>query len=689
MHTKNLSISIENIRKEEQVFEKIAQCIDAKKSMVFDAGAGAGKTYSLLQSLKYIVNQYGKILKRHSQKILCITYTNIAVSEIKERLGNSSLIEVSTIHDCVWGIIGPYQKQLVEIHYEKINYEICMIEKRLESEKWAEKYRDLLDVEKNELLETMNGKKEDYYKHKNDNSALFKAALSEVLNIFPDLFRNVTNFKKIVDNLFRIQKYQKCIKKIDAKESKFNKVVYDARFNNDKLESMKISHDTLLDYTEKIVEENDLLKQIICDKYPFILVDEYQDTNRKVIMTLSALNKYSTEIQHDFFVGYYGDVKQDIYDTGVGSDFYDIHKGLIRIKKTFNRRSAKEIISIANQIRNDDLKQEPIYEDFPEGSVSFYNMNISRQEFINAHIEKWNITEKNKLHCFELTNELVAQQSGFENIYNFYKNSAWYKVGKRYEFLRDHVLSLDIKKLGVTQILFFRILDFKFRINQNKTVVSDVIFEKIAQNINILELTNLLTKFKNATGETLKDYIESLFSQYHNGDDKYDKNLEYIIGDDIKSYSDVEEFILNQLYLFDEQNEQSDADILKSKEDVSKFLEININEFDLWHTFIIDKCGSDTIYHTYHGTKGREFDNVIVFMNAKFGSDREYFSRLLKVLSIKDEKAERNTNIEEARNLLYVAVTRTILNLSFLYLDDIGDSKVQVEHVFGEIKYDI
>ncbi len=689
MDTKNLSISSENKIKEKQVFERISRCIDAKKSMVFDAGAGSGKTYSLVQSLKYIINHYGKILKKHNQKILCITYTNVAVFEIKDRLGNTGLIEVSTIHDCVWGIIEPYQKQLVEIHCDKLQHEIDTIEEALESEKWAEKYRYLSEDEKNAFLTIMNKKKEDYFKHKNDKSAPFKASLPEILNTYPKLMSNVGNFKKTVDSLFKIIKYKKVIKKIEGKESKFNKVKYDARFNNDKLESMRISHDTLLEYTEKLVEQSDLLKQIICDRYPFVLVDEYQDTDSKVINTLSVIDEFSKMIQHDFFVGYYGDVKQNIYDTGVGSDFYNIHKGLERIIKTFNRRSAKEVIFIANKIRNDDVKQKSIYENFPKGSVSFYNMNIERQEFIKAHIKKWNITKKNKLHCFELTNELVAQQSGFTTIYNFFKNSRWYKLGRNFEFLREHVLSLDVKKLGIVQKLLFRILNFKFKINQNETMVSDVVVEKATKDINILKLRELVEKFRKIKGETLKDYIENLFSKYHNEDEKYDKCLEYIIGEEIKSYSDVEDFILNQLYFFNEQEEHSDEYIQESKNAVTSFLETNMNEFNLWHDFIIDRSESDTIYHTYHGTKGREFDNVIIFMTSKFGRDNKYFSRLLKVLAVKDEVAERNTKTEEARNLLYVAVTRSIINLSILYLDDIDDAKAQVEHVFGEIKYDI
>ena len=84
MDIKKLSISDENKIREKQVFEEIIKCIDGKNSMVFDAGAGSGKTYALAQSLKYIINQYGWDLKLHNQQVLCITYTNIAVAEVKE-----------------------------------------------------------------------------------------------------------------------------------------------------------------------------------------------------------------------------------------------------------------------------------------------------------------------------------------------------------------------------------------------------------------------------------------------------------------------------------------------------------------------------------------------------------------------------------------------------------------------------
>lgn len=55
MNYDNLDISEEDRKKEIQTIEKIKECIDNERSWIFDSGAGAGKTYSLIETLKYIV----------------------------------------------------------------------------------------------------------------------------------------------------------------------------------------------------------------------------------------------------------------------------------------------------------------------------------------------------------------------------------------------------------------------------------------------------------------------------------------------------------------------------------------------------------------------------------------------------------------------------------------------------------
>lgn len=69
--------------------EEIYQCIDNRESFILDAGAGSGKTWSLVESIKYVIEKQGKENSRNNQKIVCITYTNIAKNEIIDRVENN------------------------------------------------------------------------------------------------------------------------------------------------------------------------------------------------------------------------------------------------------------------------------------------------------------------------------------------------------------------------------------------------------------------------------------------------------------------------------------------------------------------------------------------------------------------------------------------------------------------------
>lgn len=92
--------------------EQIAAHIAAKKSFLLDAGAGAGKTSALVESLRKATKGLGQEMARRGQHIACITYTNVAKDEIIERTGHSDLIRVATIHDFLWSVLKGHQQAL-------------------------------------------------------------------------------------------------------------------------------------------------------------------------------------------------------------------------------------------------------------------------------------------------------------------------------------------------------------------------------------------------------------------------------------------------------------------------------------------------------------------------------------------------------------------------------------------------
>lgn len=676
MEKNDLIIESNTLEEEKKNLDEIFYCINNKTNWCFDAGAGAGKTYALVETLKYIIKEDFYVLKTNNQKILCISYTNVAANEISKKIGNSDLVEVSTIHNCLWSIISKHQDALIVTHKNKLVKEISIKKEELEKELWAEKYRLLSDERKCKLETLLIDKKDIYYKNKSKNSATFKKKMNESLFDFNDLLSNVSNFKKIADRILKINDFKDTIS--DIEEKKLKKVEYDYRYNYDRLDKMRISHDTLLEYSNSIIKSSDIIKQFFCDKYPFILVDEYQDTDELVIELLKYIDDFSKNIEHYFILGFFGDTKQNIYDKGVGSDFNKYFNHIMRIKKEFNRRSSNQIINIANLIRNDDLKQKSIYSNFNDNDVLFFNiLDGDEDKIVSYFAEQLGINNDNKLHCFELTNEKVAEKNGFDGIYLFFKSTNYYK--KNYSLLSDQTLSTDLTKLGKVQMLIYRILDFYNTINHSKSSLNKIIDKNLFNGINLSQLQTFFEYLKNVNGKTLLETIIILFDNYKKGNSLFDKCIDSIFTSEIKNKDDLVIYLFENLFDYDE-DEELDKENMNS---IINFLNLDINLFKKWYRFINNTIENNVVYHTYHSTKGAEFKNVIVFLNENFGKKKNYFKNLL----INLDNDDRDTDLISARNLLYVSLTRAINNLIVVYTSDIDEAiKNKIEKVFGKIK---
>lgn len=132
-----------DLMNEKKSLNKLFECSDSFTSVVFNSGAGSGKTYALIQCLKYIIGIHHDDLKNHNQKIGCITYTNVAAEHIKHQLGVSDVVEISTIHERIWSIICSQKSALLGLHIEKLNSEVELLNSQLLSNSEYEKYRAL------------------------------------------------------------------------------------------------------------------------------------------------------------------------------------------------------------------------------------------------------------------------------------------------------------------------------------------------------------------------------------------------------------------------------------------------------------------------------------------------------------------------------------------------------------------
>lgn len=105
--------------------DSVISAIDTNSNFLVEAGAGAGKTYTLIRALKHLIKERSSGYLRTNKRIACITYTNIAKDEIKSRTDNHPVVFAETIHAFCWELIKDFQKPMrMHIHKLTDNWKI-------------------------------------------------------------------------------------------------------------------------------------------------------------------------------------------------------------------------------------------------------------------------------------------------------------------------------------------------------------------------------------------------------------------------------------------------------------------------------------------------------------------------------------------------------------------------------------
>ena len=92
---------------DDHVDVEIRECLSLESpgSFFLFAGAGSGKTRSLVNAINSVLSCSGTTLQLKGKYIGVITYTNAACDEIGRRVHFNSTVRVSTIHSFVWSLI--------------------------------------------------------------------------------------------------------------------------------------------------------------------------------------------------------------------------------------------------------------------------------------------------------------------------------------------------------------------------------------------------------------------------------------------------------------------------------------------------------------------------------------------------------------------------------------------------------
>lgn len=301
------------------------------------AGPGAGKTHFLVENVKNIVATHPHVAKSRARKVLCITYTNAAVDEIARRLDRYiDSVEIHTIHGfIIEHIIKPFQQDLREIISEEFG---VTIEGRGKITSQIEGLGILHGVDKAEIFEYVNDKTGE-----STELSYSKKIMGDVQVKISDYIQNAVVFdaKKSDEKLSASSKID------DAHVIPIKSYIWSI--------VKKLTHDEILYFGYRILERNHTALYATRVRFPFIFVDEFQDTNPLQTMLIKLIGAQSTTI------AIIGDIAQSIYsfqgakpsqfaNFAMGDDTRELAEYVIND----NRRSTANIVNFCNYLRQSD-----------------------------------------------------------------------------------------------------------------------------------------------------------------------------------------------------------------------------------------------------------------------------------------------------------------------------------------------
>lgn len=227
MMTKTITLeeySIDN-HIDDYVEKEIQDCFsteDPKCFFVF-AGAGSGKTRSLINTLTFLDKERGKSLLMKGKQIAVITYTNAACDEISRRLQYKPIFSVSTIHSFLWDLIKSYQADIKEWVTQFIQKEIEELQQK--------------------QVKGRGGKAGE---------------------------KRAEDIKKKTERLAKIE---------TVKKFSYNP-------NGDNVGYDSLSHSEVVKMSTEFIATEPTMQDILTAKYPILLIDESQDTKKELVDAL-------------------------------------------------------------------------------------------------------------------------------------------------------------------------------------------------------------------------------------------------------------------------------------------------------------------------------------------------------------------------------------------------------------------
>ena len=594
------------------VEKEIERCFDlvSPRSFFLFAGAGSGKTRSLVNALNYIKNSYKNIFLSQGKYVGVITFTNAACDEIKHRTNEDPIFHIATIHGFCWSVIRGFNNDIREFIKNKLNDEIQALSEKIKGTK-------------------------------NTGTKIHK------------------------NNVYSLEKAKIRLTELDS--------IYEFTYNpnsNTQFRKDSLNHTEVINLTTHFLKNKPIFQSIFVQKYPFLLIDESQDTHKKLI---EALLELEDNFHSHFLLGLIGDDMQRIYSQGKHDLSSCIKSHWATPQKKMNHRSQKRIIDLANNIRlESDKIEQSARDDKQGGHVHLFILKNTVNNTLENEVkvcrkmaeitkdELWN--KEDKVKKLYLEHRMAAIQQGFIELYDI--------------FYADEKYKPLILEGSISELSFFSklITPLKEALLQNDNFI---VMEIIRNSSTILKgIESPLTLAETVTIETLLNIKKSVQKLA----DLFFSNNSFNFVDILTILEEEKIFTippkLEEALQVYQNNVETQTQEKEEQETVwIKFLTVPYQQLINYTKYIND----ETPYATHHGVKGLEFDRVMIIMNdyekRGRGALSASYEKLFGVVpqsetDLKNQRDGKETDLQRTRRLFYVTCTRAKESLALVTYTD-------------------
>jgi len=575
---------------------EIAACLDlaAPRSFFLFAGAGSGKTRSLVKALDHVRQLHGETLRFRGQRVGVITFTNAACDEINRRLEFDRTIEVSTIHSFAWTLIGGLNHDIREWLRANLAAEITEL-KALEAK----------------------------------GRSGTKASAERISKI--------ASKGKRLANLNTVRRF-----------------VYSPTGDNRGRDAL--NHSEVIKISAAFLLTKPAMQSILVGRYPILLIDESQDTNKLLIDALFAVQSHHRE---RFALGLLGDMMQRIYSDGKEGLGQDLPGDWATPGKRLNHRCPKRVITLINKIRKVVDGQEQVSRtDSAEGWVRLFILPAdtadkpAAEQAVALQMERltkdegWRHAEKYK--SLTLEHRMAARRMGFLEMFAALHEVESFRTGlldgslPLVRFFSEQILPLVSAQRRNDRFAVARIVRLSSPLLSGDRLRATE--DQPTQLRHAREaIDNLILLWQAGAEPSFGDVLHNVASS----------GL-FAVPDALRPNADRDASL--DAVEDDDDGQEVDRQTKKAAA-IDEFLTAPFSQIIPYASYVSGKAHFDT----HQGVKGLEFPRVMVIMD-----DGEARGFLFSYEKLFGGKQAGDTSVESTRRLFYVTCSRAERSLALV-----------------------